>query len=115
MKLIYLVIKIVIFLIFLLIALGNTQTVPFFYLPGQQLDLPLIVVLFGAFLIGAVFGVLAMFGRLLRLRSENNRLRREVAKSARVTEKDLAVPATTVPAHTAAAQPALQNKGGNGN
>ncbi len=104
MKLIYLVIKVLIFLVFLLIALSNTQTVPFFYLPGQQLDLPLI---------GAVFGVFAMFGRLLRLRSENNRLRREVAKSARITEKDLAVPA--VPANTAAAQPAVQAKGGNGN
>ena len=93
MKLIYLVIKIVIFLIFLLIALGNTQTVPFFYLPGQEVSLPLILVLFGAFLVGAVFGLLALFGRLLSLRNENARLRAEVKKSARLSSHDVAVPA----------------------
>ena len=46
-----------------------------FDLPGQNINLPLIVVLFGAFIIGIVFGMFALFGRLLSLRSENNRLR----------------------------------------
>ncbi len=93
MKLIYNLIKILVLLVFLLLAVSNTQTVPFFYLPGQELALPLIVVLFGAFLIGTVFGIFAMFGRLLRLRNENNRLRAEVKKNARLSNQDLAAPA----------------------
>lgn len=91
MKIIYTVIKLFILLIFLLLAISNTQTVQFFYLPGQPVELPLIVVLFGAFLIGSVFGLFALFGRLLVLRGENNRLRSEVKKSARLTEQDLTV------------------------
>ncbi|MDO5059036.1 MAG: lipopolysaccharide assembly protein LapA domain-containing protein [Neisseria sp.] len=93
MKAIYLVIKILILLVFLVLAVSNTQTVQFFYLPGQEIDLPLIAALFGAFVVGAVFGILAMFGRLLRLRAEANRLRAEVKKTARLNEQDLAVSA----------------------
>ena len=81
MKLIYTIIKILILLVFLLLAITNTHTVSFFYLPGQNVNLPLIVVLFGAFIIGIVFGMFALFGRLLSLRSENNRLRTEVKKT----------------------------------
>ena len=89
MKLISTIIKILILLVFLLLAITNTHTVSFFYLPGQNVNLPLIVVLFGAFIIGIVFGMFALFGRLLILRSENNRLRAEVKKYAHLSEKDL--------------------------
>lgn len=106
MKLIYTIIKILILLVFLLLAITNTHTVSFFYLPGQNVNLPLIVVLFGAFIIGIVFGMFALFGRLLALRSENNRLRAEVKKHAHLSEKDLVAPVpqqpapqTTVPAN----------------
>lgn len=95
MKLIYLLIKILILLAFLVLAVCNTQTVQFFYLPGQEVSLPLIAALFGAFVVGALFGILAMFGRLLRLRSENGRLRAEVKKTARLNEQDLAVSITS--------------------
>lgn len=93
MKVVYLIIKVFILLVFLILAVSNRQVVQFFYLPGQEVSLPLIVVLFGAFLVGALFGLFAMFGRLLRLRSENNRLRGEVKKTARLNEQDLAVAA----------------------
>ena len=56
------------------------------------------VVLFGAFVIGIVFGMFALFGRLLALRSENNRLRAEVKKHAHLSEKDLAAPVSQQPA-----------------
>ncbi|HEZ6477062.1 TPA: DUF1049 domain-containing protein [Neisseria meningitidis] len=82
MKLIYTVIKIIILLLFLLLAVINTDAVTFSYLPGQKFDLPLIVVLFGAFVVGIVFGMFALFGRLLSLRGENGRLRAEVKKNA---------------------------------
>ena len=58
MKLIYTIIKVIILLLFLLLAVINTDSVAFHYLPGQKADLPLIVVLFGAFVIGIVFGML---------------------------------------------------------
>ena len=58
MKTVYLIIKIIVLLVFLLLAVSNTQAVQFFYLPGQEVSLPLILVLFGAFLVGAVFGLL---------------------------------------------------------
>mgnify|MGYP001738496153 len=98
MKLIYTIIKILILLVFLLLAITNTHTVSFFYLPGQNINLPLIVVLFGAFIIGIVFGMFALFGRLLTLRSENNRLRAEVKKYAHLSEKDLTPVKTETPA-----------------
>lgn len=92
MKFITLIIKILILLIFLIIAINNLQTVPFFYLPGQQIDLPLIILLFGFFVVGTVFGIFAMFGRLLTLRNENNRLRREVEKTAKMNAQSIAAP-----------------------
>lgn len=98
MKLISTIIKILILLVFLLLAITNTHTVSFFYLPGQNINLPLIVVLFGAFIIGIVFGMFALFGRLLSLRSENNRLRAEVKKYAHLSEKDLTPVKTEIPA-----------------
>jgi len=109
MKLIYTIIKILILLVFLLLAITNTHTVSFFYLPGQNINLPLIVVLFSAFIIGIVFGMFALFGRLLSLRSENNRLRAEVKKAARLNNTDIAAPtAAPVPAPTHAPVPAAE-------
>lgn len=105
MKLIYTIIKILILLVFLLLAITNTHTVSFFYLPGQNINLPLIVVLFGAFIIGIVFGMFALFGRLLSLRSENNRLRAEVKKHAHLSEKDLTPVKTETPAATSETAP----------
>ena len=104
MKLISTIIKILILLVFLLLAITNTHTVSFFYLPGQNINLPLIVVLFGAFIIGIVFGMFALFGRLLSLRSENNRLRAEV-KNTPTFRKDLTPVKTETPATTSETTP----------
>ncbi|WP_301666908.1 MULTISPECIES: LapA family protein [Neisseria] len=92
MKLIYTFIKIIILLLFLLLAVLNTDTVSFSYLPGQKFDLPLIAALFCAFVVGIVFGMFALFGRLLSLRGENSRLRAEVKKSARLSGQELTAP-----------------------
>ena len=83
MKIIYTLIKIILLLAFILLAVSNTQTIAFNYLPGQAWNLPLIALLLLFFVVGAVFGVLAMFGRLLTLRNEVNRLRAEVKKTAK--------------------------------
>ena len=83
MKLFYWLVKLAVLAVLLVFAWINTGSVPFFYLPGQSAALPLIVVLFGLF---------ALFGRLVRLRNENARLRAEVQKSARLAAQDLASP-----------------------
>ena len=98
MKIFFLIIKVLIFLVFLLLAVSNIQTVEFNYLPGQGMQMPLVAVLFGAFVIGVLLGMFALFGRLLALRSENNRLRAEVKKHAHLSEKDLAAPVPQQPA-----------------
>lgn len=98
MKPIYLIIKILILLVFIVLSAINTHSVPFSWLPGSTAELPLIVLLLAFFVVGAAFGVLAMFGRLLSLRHENNRLRSEVKKNARVAREELAVSAPAVPA-----------------
>ena len=95
MKAVSLIFKVLILLVFLVLAVINTQTVAFNYLPGQGVEWPLIVVLFGAFFTGSLFGIFALFGRLLRLRAE-------VKKAARLNNSDIAAPtpapAASVPA-----------------
>ena len=86
MKIVYALIKILILLAFVLLAVSNTQSTAFHYLPGQEISLQVIVLLLGFFVGGAIFGVLAMLGRLLALRNEVNRLRREIRKNGRGAE-----------------------------
>ena len=105
MKTVSLIIKVFILLIFLVLAVINR----FNYLPEQSVNAPLIVLLFGMFVIGALFGIFALFGRLLRLRAENSRLRAEVKKAARLNNTDIAAPtAAPVPAPTQAPVPAAE-------
>lgn len=113
MKTVSLIIKVFILLIFLVLAVINRQVVQFNYLPEQNVNAPLIVLLFGMFVIGALFGIFALFGRLLRLRAENSRLRVEVKKAARLNNTDIAAPtaaptAAPVPAPTQASVPAAE-------
>ena len=109
MKTVSLIIKVIILLIFLVLAVINRQVVQFNYLPEQSVNAPLIVLLFGMFVIGALFGIFALFGRLLRLRAENSRLRAEVKKAARLNNTDIAAPtAAPVPAPTHAPVPAAE-------
>lgn len=80
MKTLYTLIKLIILGLFLILALLNTQTVPFSYLPGQEIQWPLITILFITFLVGCLFGIFSMLGRLFRLRNETVRLKNEVQK-----------------------------------
>lgn len=92
MKLFSLIIKLLLLTVFIVLAAFNTHIVSFSYLPGSEISLPLILLLLAFFVIGAVFGVFSMFGRLLSLRHENNRLRNEVRKNARIAQEQLQTP-----------------------
>lgn len=92
MKVVSTIIKLFLLLVFLALAYFNRHNVQFIYLPGQELTLPLIVVLFGAFVVGTFSGVFALLGKILRLRSENNRLRGEVKKNARLSVEEMSAP-----------------------
>lgn len=82
MKLISLFIKILILALLIALAAVNTHSVQFSWLPGNSVQWPLIAILLIFFAAGCLCGVLAMFGRLLSLRNENNRLRAEVRRNA---------------------------------
>ena len=100
MKYFYLLLKGVILMALLLVTIRNTHWVTFNGVLNQHVELPLIVLLLIFFVIGCIFGVLAMLGRILRLRNEAGRLRRDLKKSARIGEVDLAVPPAPSPPAT---------------
>ncbi|MCP2041277.1 putative integral membrane protein [Neisseria sp. HSC-16F19] len=84
MRLLSGIIKLIILLLLIILAVFNTAPVHFSYIPGESIELPLIVLLLCFFVIGTLFGMLAMFRRLLTLRNETVRLREEVRKSGRI-------------------------------
>lgn len=73
------VLRLLVFVIVLLFALKNTEPVQVnFFAEHIIQDVPLIVVMLGAFILGLVLGLLLMIGAIMRRRRENNRLRREI-------------------------------------
>jgi uncharacterized integral membrane protein len=61
----------------LLVAFGakNVEPVTLRFYFGLEVATPLILALFGAFAVGAFFGVVSLLGRVLRQRREISRLR----------------------------------------
>ncbi len=89
MKYIYRLIKLAILLALLVIAIKNTQIVDFNSVFGQPVKWPLIVFLLIFFVVGTVFGIFAMLGRIMTLRNETIRLRRELSKNAKISQQEL--------------------------
>lgn len=77
MKIIYYTLGIIVLVFFVFLAINNMNSVTFYYLPSQFIELPMIVLLFIVLLLGQVIGVLSMFRRLLQLRAQANKYRRE--------------------------------------
>jgi lipopolysaccharide assembly protein A len=77
MRIVTWTIRLVLFLFLVALAAKNIEppvTLQFYF--GRALTAPLIVILFGAFAIGAVFGVLALLTTVLRQRREISILRK---------------------------------------
>lgn len=92
MKTLLWMLKLLLFLAALTFAVKNTDVVTVHYYLGLQWQAPLIFVMLVVFCVGAVAGVLASLGPVVRLRRELSRLRKPVNAGA-VT----AVSAETVP------------------
>ena len=75
-------IRLVVFLLLVAFAAKNAEPVTLRFYFDLALEAPLVVVLFGFFAAGALFGILAPLGALLRQRREIAALRRRVPPPA---------------------------------
>jgi putative membrane protein len=77
------------FLFFISLAVKNLDPVAVRYFLGHEWRAPLIFVLFMFFVVGAVLGVLAAFGIIVRQRREMSALRRELLGRAEPAREPL--------------------------
>jgi uncharacterized integral membrane protein len=77
MRIVTWTIRLVLFLLLAAFAAKNIDSVPLKFYFGLQLTAPLIVMLLGFFAAGALFGVLALVGTVLRQRREISALKRQ--------------------------------------
>ncbi|MBN3859838.1 DUF1049 domain-containing protein [Neisseriaceae bacterium PsAf] len=97
MKIIKFIVLFVLFVALFVISYANTQTVRFQIPFGNAYQLPLILLLFISFVIGAFLGILSMLSRVLRLRKQVTGLKKELNKSQETVSKLMATePTTTV-------------------
>lgn len=80
MRIIYLILKIAILVLLLAFTMINMNRVQFFWAPGKSVEWPLVVFIFIAFVIGAVFGMLAMSGKIFNLKNQVRKSKGEVKK-----------------------------------
>jgi putative membrane protein len=86
MRIVTWTLRLIIFLFLLAFAAKNVDPVTLNFYFERSWQAPLVVVLFGFFTAGALFGVMAMVSVLLGQRREIHRLRREVRGHAKATE-----------------------------
>jgi uncharacterized integral membrane protein len=77
MRIVTWTIRLVLFVLLVAFAAKNVQPVTLRFYFDVALEAPLILALFGAFAAGALFGILALAGRLVRQRRQISSLRRE--------------------------------------
>lgn len=70
MKLLFRIVAILLFAVFFIFAVKNTQEASLYFFLGYAVHAPLVIMLLGFFAAGAVFGILAMTPILLRHRRE---------------------------------------------
>ena len=75
-------VRLVVFLLLVAFAAKNVEPVKLRFYFDLVLEAPLVAVLFGFFAAGALFGILALLGTLLRLRRQVSLLKRPPAQPA---------------------------------
>ncbi|HEX7386702.1 MAG TPA: lipopolysaccharide assembly protein LapA domain-containing protein [Castellaniella sp.] len=92
------ILRLVIFVIVLLFALKNTAPVDVGFFAGHGVQqVPLIVVMLVAFLLGLIFGLLVAALAMLKRRREINRLRRELARAQAAAAQSLPAAQPMIP------------------
>ncbi len=83
MRILFLLLKIVLFLLMLGFAFSNTGSVVVHYFPGAEWQAPLVLVLLAFFGIGIAAGVMASLGIIVRQRREISALKRAARSQPR--------------------------------
>ena len=92
MRIVMWIFRLVLFFLLFGFAVKNDHLVGLQFFFGSAWQLPIVFVILAAFAAGALLGVTATFGSLLRQRREIGRLRKQLERSAR--ERSAVVPAT---------------------
>ena len=92
MRIVTWTIRLIVFVLLVAFAAKNVEPVTLRFYFDLALQTPLILALFGAFALGALFGVLSLLGTLLRQRREISSLRRRASASEPVTPPPPAPP-----------------------
>ncbi len=92
MKIVLWILKLALFFIALTFAVKNTELVTVRYYLDAQWQAPLIFVMLLVFCVGAAAGVIASLGRIVRLRREVSRLRKQAPPVATATTGPAASP-----------------------
>jgi uncharacterized integral membrane protein len=88
MKFLTWTVRLILFIVLLAFAVKNTDLVTLNFYFDLVWRAPLVVVLFGALAIGALFGIAATAGTLMRQRREIVRLRRETRQVASIATRE---------------------------
>lgn len=86
MRIVTWTLRLIIFLFLLAFAAKNVEPVTLNFYFDRSWQAPLVVVLFGFFAAGTLFGLMAMVSVLLGQRRDIQRLRREVREHAKTSE-----------------------------
>ena len=78
MRIVTWAIRLIVFVLLIAFAAKNVEPVTLRFYFDLALQAPLIVLLFAAFAVGALFGVLALVGKLLRQRREIGLLKKRL-------------------------------------
>ena len=81
-KFFWLLLKAAIFFLLFAFALGNRHEAMLYFLPGQVLTVPMVVLVLGFFALGAFLGILVMVPRWWRLRCAARKLTEQQAAQA---------------------------------
>jgi uncharacterized integral membrane protein len=71
-------VRLVVFILLVAFAAKNVEPVTLRFYFDLALQAPLVLVLFGSFLLGTLFGIAALLGTVLRQRREISALKREL-------------------------------------
>lgn len=87
MKIFQIILRVIVFIILLVLAINNMQSVEFNFLGIYTLKLPLIITLAIFALGGLLFGMLFGFMNNLNLKSQINKLKKQLTKQQETHDK----------------------------